>query len=80
MRITFGRLPSFCHTNGIMTYHTHKAKEFFDDAKNHMRPEKDPVMWNTLNGLSELSDAVQKLSSDIDAVKQLVEIVKSRIS
>ena len=53
-----------------MSIHTHKAKEIFDDAKSHLHPEKDPVMWNLMNGLSQLCDALNQLQNDVNSLKR----------
>jgi hypothetical protein len=49
---------------------TEQAKEFFDDAKNHLHPEQDPVMWNLLNGLSELCDEIHYIKNRIADIKR----------
>jgi hypothetical protein len=56
-----------------MSIHTHKAKEIFDDAKNHLDPRKDPVMWDLVNGLSELCDALNQLQNDVHSLKQKLQ-------
>ncbi len=45
------------------------AKECFDDAKNYVHSQTDPVMWNIVNGLSALAQQVELLSLDLEVVK-----------
>lgn len=49
---------------------TYKAKEFFDDAKVHLDADRDPVMWDLMNGLSELCDAVQYLTNRVAEMRR----------
>jgi hypothetical protein len=53
-----------------MSFHAQKAKKIFDDAKQHISPESNPVMWDLVNGLAELCLAVNVLQADIDSLKR----------
>ena len=55
-----------------MSYHAHQAQECFDDAKPHIDPSQDPVMWNIVNGLSHLAQAVRDLHAEVETVKNEV--------
>lgn len=50
--------------------HDRKAKEIFDEAKTHINPKTDPVMWDLINGLSELCDSVRQLHNEIADLKR----------
>jgi hypothetical protein len=53
-----------------MSFHAQKAKKIFDDAKQYISPESNPVMWDLINGLAELCQAVNVLQADIDSLKR----------
>ena len=47
-----------------------RAKEFFEDAMNHIDAGADPVMWDMANGLWQLSEAVEQLESIVEQLAQ----------
>ncbi len=53
-----------------MSYHAYQAKQIFDDAKQYINPQSDPVNWDLINGLSELAEAIRALHSDVDDIKK----------
>lgn len=48
-----------------MSVHAYKAQECFDDAKQYVNPQQDPVQWDMVNGLSALAQAVRALHADV---------------
>jgi len=54
----------------MTTAHATKAKEIFDDAKQYINPGTDPVMFDLINGLSELCLAIVALHNDVRSVKR----------
>jgi hypothetical protein len=56
---------------GAMSFY--KAKEIFDDAKQYINPGTDPVMWDLINGLAEMSQALNQLRNDVDDLKRKLQ-------
>lgn len=54
----------------------YQAKEIFDDAKKHLDPKKEPVMWNLLGGLSELAQSLNSLQSQVSRLETEVSAMK----
>jgi hypothetical protein len=59
-----------------MSYHAHKAKEILDDAKQYLNPQKDAVMCDLINGLSELCLSISDLHAEVDRIKQAVQYLQ----
>jgi hypothetical protein len=57
----------------------HKAKQCFDDAKNYVNPQKDPVNWNLVNGLSALSQEVKNISFSISQLQRDVTQIQTEL-
>jgi len=53
--------------------HAYKAQECFDDAKQYVNSQKDPVMWDMVNGLSALSQAFLALDSEMQQLQNEVK-------
>jgi len=51
-----------------MSLHAYEAKKIFDDAKQHINPQDDPLMWDLVNGLSESCEAVSALDNRLDGI------------
>ena len=45
------------------------AKQCFDDAMQYINAQDDPVMWDLVNGLSELVQALLPIEDDIRRIK-----------
>ena len=45
------------------------AKECFDDAKQYLASQTDPVMWDVVNGLSALAEQIQHLEYEVQAIR-----------
>jgi hypothetical protein len=56
-----------------MSHHAYKAKEILDDAKLYINPQTDPVMWDVVNGLSELAESIRSLHAEIDTLKRKLQ-------
>lgn len=47
----------------------YKAKQLFDDAKKYINSQSDPVTWDLINGLSELTASLQSLEEKVDRIE-----------
>ena len=51
----------------------------FDDAKQYLSSSKDPVMWDLINGLSEMAKSLNYLESETAQLKRDVADVRQAI-
>jgi len=57
----------------------HQAKEMFDDARKYLSSSKDPVMWDLVNGLSEMAKSLNALESDVSQLSSGVSNIQQSL-
>jgi len=51
----------------------HQAQQLFEAAINETSPERNPAMWNMLNGLAKLAQAANHLESSVAALGRKID-------
>lgn len=64
-------IPAEGRTPGLkeQTMSFRSAQECFDDAKMYVNAQSDPVMWDLVNGLSAMAQALALLQDDIERIR-----------
>lgn len=57
----------------------YQAEQLFDDAKNHLDPERDPVRWNLMNGLSALAQELRNMSSTLSRLDREIQQLQADV-
>ncbi len=53
-----------------------QAQQFFEAALNDVDPERNPAMWNMLNGLVKLSQASTHLQSSVTSLERKIDALE----
>jgi hypothetical protein len=53
-----------------------QAQQLFEAAVNETDPERNPAMWNMLNGLAKLAQAAIHLESTVNALGRKIDDVQ----
>jgi hypothetical protein len=55
-----------------------RAKQIFDDAKQYINSQQDPVTWDLINGLSEMAQTLGGLEDKVDHLDQRLRQIQNR--